>query len=194
MLSLFVPVIASFARSVDEVGYVYFSCPNYDQVSTPLRIRTGVAYIVTSFAFLSGTPISGALLNHGNSWSKPIIFNGVSHTLLKQSNANHLFFPFSPDCHSRRSTLHACGSIYASKAKRHTVCITTLTGRRESSTYLHRYIGLDVGIPVVQVEDQKKIDVWLEWDDSSTNYKSILTNVALRTSAYRPTTDSRSLL
>ena len=38
----------------------------------------GLAYFVTSFSYLTGPPISGALLTTQNHWSKPIIFNGVS--------------------------------------------------------------------------------------------------------------------
>ena len=37
----------------------------------------GIAFFVTSFACLTGTPIDGALLNHTFPWFKPIIFSGV---------------------------------------------------------------------------------------------------------------------
>jgi hypothetical protein len=39
----------------------------------------GIAYFVSSFAYLSGPPIQGALLNNGGGvhWYKPVIFSGV---------------------------------------------------------------------------------------------------------------------
>ncbi|KAF8518899.1 MFS general substrate transporter [Gautieria morchelliformis] len=60
MLAVFAPAVASFAREVPEVG-----------------VRMGFSYFLCSFAFLTGTPISGALLNHGTLWFKPIIFSGT---------------------------------------------------------------------------------------------------------------------
>jgi hypothetical protein len=43
----------------------------------------GIGYFLSSFAFLSGPPIAGALVSNGTHWSKGIIFNGVrSHTSL----------------------------------------------------------------------------------------------------------------
>ena len=45
----------------------------------PHRIRMGLAFFVSSFAMLGGTPISGALITPANDkWSRPIIFSGVS--------------------------------------------------------------------------------------------------------------------
>jgi len=60
VLSLFSPAIASLSRDVSEIG-----------------VRMGLAYFVTSFSYLTGPPIAGALLNNGTHWFKPIIFSGT---------------------------------------------------------------------------------------------------------------------
>ncbi|KAF8490866.1 major facilitator superfamily domain-containing protein [Gautieria morchelliformis] len=60
VLSLFSPVIAAFASDVDEIG-----------------VRMGLGFFVSSFAYLLGPPISGALLTNQNHWLRPIIFNGT---------------------------------------------------------------------------------------------------------------------
>ena len=51
-------------------------------LSFSTSVRIGVAYFITSFAILTGTPIAGALLK-GNNWGKPIAFSGVrlSHSV-----------------------------------------------------------------------------------------------------------------
>ncbi|KAI0087793.1 major facilitator superfamily domain-containing protein [Irpex rosettiformis] len=60
-LSLVAPMVAMFAKSVDEVG-----------------IRVGLACTVASFAMLTGNPISGAILHSPDYfWDKAIIFNAV---------------------------------------------------------------------------------------------------------------------
>jgi len=59
-IALLAPTLASTASDVSELG-----------------VRLGLAYFVASFAFLTGTPISGALLGSGVHWYKPIIFSAV---------------------------------------------------------------------------------------------------------------------
>lgn len=39
----------------------------------------GIAFSVTSLAWLTGPPIAGAILSNSNHWSKAIIFSGVSY-------------------------------------------------------------------------------------------------------------------
>jgi hypothetical protein len=48
-----------------------------DMVASLSSTRIGVAYFVNSFAFLTGPPISGALLGSQINWDKPAIFGGV---------------------------------------------------------------------------------------------------------------------
>jgi len=65
-ISLISPAFASFSTSQDEVG-----------------TRMGIALFVMGFALLTGTPITGALLQPPQyEWFKAIIFSGV-----------RLFFP-----------------------------------------------------------------------------------------------------
>ncbi|PCH34806.1 MFS general substrate transporter [Wolfiporia cocos MD-104 SS10] len=59
-IALLPPTAASLAKDYHEIG-----------------LRLGVIYFVTSFALLTGTPISGALLDVHNQWPGPIIFNAV---------------------------------------------------------------------------------------------------------------------
>ncbi|KZT05783.1 MFS general substrate transporter [Laetiporus sulphureus 93-53] len=59
-LSLSAAALASLAKSVDEVG-----------------VRLGAAYFMASFAFLTGTPINGALLGTDDRWYRPTVFSGV---------------------------------------------------------------------------------------------------------------------
>lgn len=58
-LSLLPPSLALMSKDVKELG-----------------VRMGVAYFITSYAILTGTPIAGALLE-GNEWKRPITFSGV---------------------------------------------------------------------------------------------------------------------
>ncbi|KAF8523759.1 MFS general substrate transporter, partial [Hysterangium stoloniferum] len=60
VLSLIAPAIVSFVRHPKELG-----------------VRLGLAYLVSSFAYLIGPPVIGALLTNGTQWSKPIIFSGA---------------------------------------------------------------------------------------------------------------------
>jgi len=60
-VSLIPPLNAAFARDLDEIG-----------------TRIGLNYFITSFAILTGTPITGALLSSDQQWSKPIIFSGIT--------------------------------------------------------------------------------------------------------------------
>jgi hypothetical protein len=48
-----------------------------DTVASSSSTRIGIAYFVNSFAFLTGPPISGALLGNQINWDKPAIFGGV---------------------------------------------------------------------------------------------------------------------
>ncbi|EKM50355.1 uncharacterized protein PHACADRAFT_178098 [Phanerochaete carnosa HHB-10118-sp] len=59
-LSLLPPSLALMSKDINEIG-----------------VRIGVAYFITSWAMLTGTPIAGALFM-GNNWGKPIAFSGVS--------------------------------------------------------------------------------------------------------------------
>ncbi|KZT66417.1 MFS general substrate transporter [Daedalea quercina L-15889] len=59
-ISLCPPLLAAMARSTHEVG-----------------LRIGLGYFITSFAILTGTPISGALLGSLDRWYKPTLFSGV---------------------------------------------------------------------------------------------------------------------
>lgn len=40
-------------------------------------MRLGIAYFLNSFAYLTGPPVSGALLGSQNRWVRPIIFSAV---------------------------------------------------------------------------------------------------------------------
>ncbi|KIM82760.1 hypothetical protein PILCRDRAFT_820057 [Piloderma croceum F 1598] len=57
VLSLAAPLMVSFASNDSEIG-----------------MRIGVSYFINSFGFLTGPPISGALLGSQINWDKPIIF------------------------------------------------------------------------------------------------------------------------
>jgi hypothetical protein len=48
-----------------------------DMVASSSSTRIGVSYFINSFGFLTGPPISGALLGSQINWDKPIIFGGV---------------------------------------------------------------------------------------------------------------------
>ncbi|KAH9942699.1 MFS general substrate transporter [Amylocystis lapponica] len=63
-VSLVPPLMAAFARDLDEIG-----------------VRIGLCYFIISFAILTGTPITGALLSSKDQWSRPIIFSGVRGTV-----------------------------------------------------------------------------------------------------------------
>ncbi|PCH43672.1 MFS general substrate transporter [Wolfiporia cocos MD-104 SS10] len=73
MSLLYATLLASLANSMEEVG-----------------IRLGIVYCVGAFAFLTGTPIDGALLGSVDAWYKPTVFSGVfmslSLHLLKLTN------------------------------------------------------------------------------------------------------------
>jgi len=60
-ISLLPPAVAAFSRNMEEIG-----------------IRMGLSYFLTSFALLTGTPISGALLGTDVHWFRPIVFSGVT--------------------------------------------------------------------------------------------------------------------
>ncbi|KAJ7643878.1 MFS general substrate transporter [Roridomyces roridus] len=60
-LSLAFPVLATLARSPDEVG-----------------VRIGLALALGSFGSLGSAPIQGALLTDRFLWNRPIIFSGVA--------------------------------------------------------------------------------------------------------------------
>ncbi|KZT05812.1 MFS general substrate transporter [Laetiporus sulphureus 93-53] len=59
--SLSPAALTSLAKNVDEVG-----------------VRLGAAYFMGSLAFLTGTPINGALLGSDDRWYRPTVFSGVS--------------------------------------------------------------------------------------------------------------------
>ncbi|KIJ30594.1 hypothetical protein M422DRAFT_53686 [Sphaerobolus stellatus SS14] len=59
--SLCSPAVATLAKNPSEVG-----------------VRFGIAFFVTSFGALTGTPIDGSLLDETFPWFKPIIFSGVA--------------------------------------------------------------------------------------------------------------------
>ena len=50
------------------------------------RLRMGLAFAIAAFGSLIGTPIDGALLGDSFTWSKPVIFSGVS---LEQVSAHN---------------------------------------------------------------------------------------------------------
>lgn len=54
----------------------------------------GVGYLLLSTAFLSGTPISGALLGAEYHWFRPIVFNGVSRVVHINPSLMHSFSHF----------------------------------------------------------------------------------------------------
>lgn len=81
VVSLVPPTIAVLSRDVNEIGCAASSaaCIPPDFWLTPICLcsfRVGMGYFLTSFAILTGTPISGALFKDGV-WSKPIAFSGV---------------------------------------------------------------------------------------------------------------------
>lgn len=59
-IALLAPTVAAMARDLSEIG-----------------LRLGVAYFLTSFAMLTGTPIVGALVGTKVDWSRGIVFSGV---------------------------------------------------------------------------------------------------------------------
>lgn len=61
-LSLSAPAILGMAKNVDEAG-----------------MSLGLAYFISSFAFLTGAPIDGALLGNVNDprWYRPTVFSGA---------------------------------------------------------------------------------------------------------------------
>ncbi|KAF9266671.1 MFS general substrate transporter [Marasmius fiardii PR-910] len=61
-VSVLGPVAATFARDLNEVG-----------------LRMGIVTFISSFAMLTGSPISGALLHSPEYvWHRPVIFSGVT--------------------------------------------------------------------------------------------------------------------
>jgi len=85
-VSLLPATVALFSRSMEEMG-----------------IRMGLAFAVVSFAMLTGTPITGALLTTAdNRWSHAIVFSGVTvavgfalmlgsrHLFALQKNSQHI--------------------------------------------------------------------------------------------------------
>ncbi|KAF8490873.1 MFS general substrate transporter [Gautieria morchelliformis] len=97
ILAMLSPAVVSFARDIPEIG-----------------IRMGLAYFMCSFAFLTGAPIAGALLNNGTPWFKPIIFSGVCGYTNYQTPTQLL----SHICFYRRQTLMLLGVpfIWAARA------------------------------------------------------------------------------
>ncbi|KAJ3493148.1 hypothetical protein NLJ89_g11085 [Agrocybe chaxingu] len=63
-LTLAAPAFAVLSRHPSEVG-----------------VRFGIAFSLTAFGALIGTPVTGALLGDHFRWNKPIIFSGVSCTV-----------------------------------------------------------------------------------------------------------------
>jgi len=64
------------ARSGELLRFSYQIQPA-NMVASSSSMRIGVSYFINSFGFLTGPPISGALLGSQIDWNKPVIFGGV---------------------------------------------------------------------------------------------------------------------
>jgi len=79
--SLIGPVAASYARDINEVGFVSLSSDFSVTLANASfsRTRMGLLTFISSFALLTGSPISGALLHAPEYlWWRPVVFSGVT--------------------------------------------------------------------------------------------------------------------